>query len=101
MVHFGHEERKRVLEELARVSRRYVLVNYNHRYTLKYFLRRIRTWLGRLPEKRTARKCSRRELRAEADAAGLQIVEIFRELPWLPFMSERWMVVFEKPARPG
>jgi ubiquinone/menaquinone biosynthesis C-methylase UbiE len=98
MVHFGHEERKRYLMELARVSARHVLVNYNHRYTLKYLLRRLRVARGRLGEQMVSRKCSRSELRAEAEAAGLRIVRIFRELPLAPFLTERWMVLFEKTA---
>lgn len=99
MVHFGPEERTRALKEMARVSRRWVVVNYNHRYNIKYLLRRIRTSLGLLDAKKTTRKSSRRELRAEAEAAGLRIVKVFRELPWAPFMTERWMVVFEKAPR--
>lgn len=98
MVHFGHDERTRFLTELARVSRRWVLVNYNHRYTLKYALRLVRTALGSLPGKRTTRKCSRRELRDEAAAAGLRVVRVFPELS-LPFLAERWMVLFEKTGR--
>ncbi len=96
MVHFGPEERTQFLSEMARVSRRYVLVNYNHRYNVKYALRRIRSAFGRVESKKVARKASRRELNREAKAASLRVVKIFRGNPLLPFMSERWLVLLEK-----
>jgi ubiquinone/menaquinone biosynthesis C-methylase UbiE len=96
MVHFGPKERTRFLSEMARVSRRYVLVNYNHRYNIKYGLRRIRSALGRVESKKVSRKASRRELNREAAAANLHVVKIFRGNPLLPFMNERWLVLLEK-----
>ncbi len=98
MVHFEAAERKVFLCELARVSSRYVIVNYNHRYNIKYALRRVRTKLGLLPARRTTRKCSRDELEDEARAAGLHITAILREFSLIPFTTERWLVVFEKAS---
>jgi len=95
-VHFEPSERRVFLRELARVSSRYVIVNYNHRYNIKYLLRRVRTMLGLLPARRTTRKCSRRELESEAQSAGLRITSILREFSLIPFTTERWLVVFEK-----
>ena len=100
MVHFGHEQRTEFLRSLARISRRYLLVNYNHRYTLKYMVRRLQTSLGLQRWKgKGNKKSTRQELRAEAQAAGLRIVKIFR--PWLglPLISERWLVLLEKLQR--
>jgi ubiquinone/menaquinone biosynthesis C-methylase UbiE len=96
MVHFGPEERTRFLSEMARVSRRYVLVNYNHRYNVKYALRRLRSAFGRVERKKVSRKASRRELDHEATAASLRVVKIFGGNPLLPFMNERWLVLLEK-----
>lgn len=101
MVHFEPGERSVFLRELARVSSRYVIVNYNHRYNIKYVLRRVRTVLGLLPARRTTRKCSRAELDAEARAAGLRISKLMREFSLIPFTTERWLVVFEKETRPA
>lgn len=96
MVHFGPEERTQFLSEMARVSRQYVLVNYNHRYNVKYALRRIRSAFGRVENKKVSRKASRRELNQEAKTANLSVVKIFPGNPLLPFMSERWLVLLEK-----
>ncbi len=96
MVHFGPEERTQFLSEMARVSRRYVLVNYNHKYNIKYALRRIRAAFGRVESKKVSRKSSRSELNAETTAADLRVVKIFRGNPLLPFMNERWLVLLEK-----
>ena len=97
MVHFDHQQRTPLLQSMARISRRYLLVNYNHRHTFKAALRRLRWRLGlsqRLSSK--DRKCSRAELDAEAEAAGLHVVKIFQ--PWWGRLGlcERWLVLFEK-----
>ncbi len=96
MVHFGHEQRAEFLRSLARISRRYLLVNYNHHYTLKHLVRSLRASLGLQWRKGSKKSGTRQELRVEAQAAGLRIVKIFR--PWLglPLISGRWLVLLEK-----
>jgi ubiquinone/menaquinone biosynthesis C-methylase UbiE len=95
MVHFTHKDRIPMLNSMARVARRYLLVNYNHRYTIKYVLRNLRRKLG-IGRKDPAKKCTRKEIEAEAASAGLTIRKIYSANRFLPLISERWLVLFEK-----
>jgi ubiquinone/menaquinone biosynthesis C-methylase UbiE len=69
--HLTSEERARALRELARVSRRFVLVNVM--YTSVYYgvVRRLRRALGRYTTRYTS---SRQEIQQELRAAGLKLV---------------------------
>jgi len=95
MVHFTHADRIPMLVSMSRATRRYLLVNYNHRYTIKYFLRNLRRKLG-IGRKDPAKKCTREEIEAEAASAGLTIKKIYSANRFLPLISERWLVLFEK-----
>ncbi len=67
------------------------IVSYYHKYTLKYFSRVVRHWLGlrRAPRPRL----SRDELRAELEEAGMTIT---RWITVAPFFSEAWIVVMSR-----
>src|SRR3954464_15516735 len=74
MMHVDPEHRVNMLREFARVSRRWVIVDYRHKYTFRYVLTQTfgRLGLGRSPLSRV----SRRELHEEFRRGGLAIREI-------------------------
>lgn len=99
MVHFTHEERAALLSSLARATGRYLLVNYNHRRTLKFALRGLRRRLGLgASSKDPAKKCTRAEVEEEARRAGLRVARVIPASRLLPFLNERWLVLFEKAS---
>jgi len=70
--HLTSEERARALRELARVSRRFVLVNVMYTSTYYGLIRRLRRALGRYTTRYTA---SRDQIQAELSFAGLALVQ--------------------------
>jgi SAM-dependent methyltransferase len=87
----GPEERIRVLGELARVSRRWVVVSFFHSWSLQDLRRRVRHHL--LGRRRGRRSVSWRRLRAEAAAAGLEPLAV---RPLRRFVSEQWLALLRK-----
>jgi ubiquinone/menaquinone biosynthesis C-methylase UbiE len=90
MHHLDSGEREAVLKELARVSRRWVLVNvsYSSRY---YRLRRaIKRGLGQGVSRQSS---TWGEIEREARAAGLRVYQRRFIAPWL---SEDMVLLFEK-----
>lgn len=79
--------RRRILAELARVSRRGVVITYFRRGSIQSLRRRIKSWRGR--PVRSRQSISRRELEADANAAGLRVE---RSRGIAPFISEQWIV---------
>jgi len=69
--HFGSDERIATLRELARVSKRYVLVNVMYSSGYYAFLRKLRQILGRYAPRNTV---DSNDLGRESAAAGLRIV---------------------------
>ena len=76
MMHVDPEHRVNMLREFARVSRRWVIVDYRHKYTFRYLLTHSfgRLGLGRTPLSRV----STAELHEEFRRGGLAIREIVR-----------------------
>jgi hypothetical protein len=81
-----------MLREFARVSRRWVIVDYRHKYTFRYVLSHTfgKLGLGRTPLSRV----SRRELQEEFRQGGLVIREIVRVST--PLLSDKWVVLAER-----
>jgi hypothetical protein len=81
-----------MLREFARVSRRWVIVDYRHRYTFRYVLTHTfgKLGLGRTPLSRV----SSRGLQEEFREAGLTIREIVRVST--PLLSDKWVVLAER-----
>jgi ubiquinone/menaquinone biosynthesis C-methylase UbiE len=88
--HFETDRRCRVLRELARVSRRFVLVNVSFSSPYYRFRRRVKRWLGQGVSKTNS---TRDEIRREAGAAGLRLVA---RAFVLPFVSEDLVLLFTK-----
>jgi SAM-dependent methyltransferase len=92
MMHVDPATRVRMLREFARVSRRWVIVDYRHKYTFRYVLTHTfgKLGLGRAPLSRVSRK----DLEAEFAAAGLAIRDVIRVST--PLLSDKWVVLAER-----
>ncbi len=92
MMHVDPATRVRMLSEFARVSRRWVVVDYRHKYTFRYVLTHTfgKLGLGRTPLSRV----SRRDVHEEFRQAGFAIREILRVST--PLLSDKWVVLAER-----
>ena len=92
MMHVDPGTRVRMLREFRRVSRRWVVVDYRHKYTLRYVLTHTfgKLGLGRTPLSRV----SRADLAQELRDAGLAIREVVRVST--PLLSDKWVVLAER-----
>ncbi|HEU4589350.1 MAG TPA: class I SAM-dependent methyltransferase [Steroidobacteraceae bacterium] len=92
MMHVDPATRVRMLREFNRVSRRWVIVDYRHKYTFRYVLTHTfgKLGLGRAPLARV----SSRELHQEFRDAGLAIRAVVRVST--PLLSDKWVVLAEK-----
>ncbi len=97
LFHLDEEGRRRVLAEMARVSRRWVVVDIRHRYNLRWVGWRVRRALGLLP--RMQHRFSRQGLDAEMSAAGLAVRGIYPSRRYLGgWLSDKWTVLAELSA---
>ena len=92
MMHVDPETRVRMLREFHRVSRRWVIIDYRHCYTIRYVLTQTlgRLGIGRTPLSRVSRK----ELDQEFNAAGFAIRKVIRVSA--PLLSDKWIVLAER-----
>jgi SAM-dependent methyltransferase len=92
MMHVDPVTRVRMLREFARVSRRWVIVDYRHKYTFRYVASHTlgKLGIGRTPLSRV----STAELHEEFRQAGLAIREIIRVSA--PLLSDKWIVLSER-----
>ncbi len=97
LMHLVRDAERRIafLRELARVSRRAVIVDYVQAESLKVWYARVRSAFGLRDHAPSA--LSREQIRAELEAAGLELaaVEALRSPPWL---SDK-LVVLARPRR--
>lgn len=91
LFHLPTEARRRALKEMARVSRQWVIVDYRHRYTIKYLLKRLQLWLGLSTKKYERLRLS--DIREDFREAELKIVSIF---PTFPLLSDKWVLLGRK-----
>jgi SAM-dependent methyltransferase len=94
MFHVPRKVRLRILQEMARVSRRWLIVDLRHCYNVRWCLRRLGHGLG-LARPR-GEVWSRASLRREAAEAGLRLVSIFSPRRGLACFSDKWVVLLEK-----
>jgi ubiquinone/menaquinone biosynthesis C-methylase UbiE len=98
LFHLDRAGRVRVLREMARVSRRWLILDVRHRYNLRWLGWRIRHTLGLLP--RVQERFSRRGLEEELSEAGLVLRGIYPSRRYFGWASDKWTVLAEKsPAR--
>ncbi len=93
-MHLTPEVRRSVLREFARVSRRWVIVDYRHRGSLRNVLRRWGHALG-LRRDAAQPRVGRADVEAETGAAGLRVISVFVVTP---VFSDKWVVLCEKLA---
>lgn len=94
MFHVPREVRLRILREMARVSRRWLIVDLRHCYNIRWCLRRLGRGLGLA--RHMGEVWSRASLRREAAEAGLRLVGIFSPRRGLSLFSDKWVVLLEK-----
>jgi ubiquinone/menaquinone biosynthesis C-methylase UbiE len=93
--HLGTEVRGRMLRELSRVSRRYVLINVSYSSPFYRLRRRLKRGLGLGV---SASSSTKEEIRRETSAAGLKVVD-FRYVA--RFGSEDVILLLEKSTNPS
>jgi SAM-dependent methyltransferase len=94
MFHVPREGRIRILQEMARVSRRWLLADFRHCYNLRWCFRRL--WHGLGLARHIGEVWSWASLRREVAEAGLQLVGIFAPRRGLAVFSDKWVVLLEK-----
>ena len=90
MFHVDPITRRRILREMGRVSRRWLIIDYRHRYSARWVSWRIRHVLGLLGQ--VPERVSRSDLRSEFRDAGLTIRQVIPVRRWL---SDKWIVLAE------
>ena len=94
LFHLDRAGRVRVFREMARVSRRWLILDVRHRYNLRWIGWQIRHALGLLP--RVQDRFTRRGLEEELAEAGLVLRGIFPSRRYLGWASDKWTVLAEK-----
>lgn len=88
MFHIPESVRHNILREMTRISKSCLIIDYRHRYTLKYWIRKSLNTLG--IGKPPAYRFSVKDLHNELNSAGITIVRIF---PTLRLFSDKWVVL--------
>jgi ubiquinone/menaquinone biosynthesis C-methylase UbiE len=90
LFHVDPQTRRRMLREFGRVSRRWIVADYRHKYSIRYGVWRLAHTLGlsRGPFERV----SVSSMRSEFEDAGLRIVKI---VPVRRLLSDKWVVLAE------
>lgn len=83
-----------MLREMARVSRRWLVLDFRHKQSYRYWMLRLRHLLG-FARDQLAPQVSRAELERELSVAGVRIIRVF-PVAW--FFSDKWVVLCEKPS---
>ncbi|MEO5657280.1 MAG: class I SAM-dependent methyltransferase [Nitrospiria bacterium] len=91
LFHLPTDVRRRAVREMARVSRRWVILDYRHRYTLKYAIKRLQWALGL--SRKEYRRVSMPEIVEDFREAGVEIMRIF---PTCPVLSDKWVILGRK-----
>jgi hypothetical protein len=90
MFHVDPITRRRILREMGRISRRWLIIDYRHKYSARWVSWRIRLALGLLDQ--VPERVSRSDLRSEFRDAGLTIRRVIPVRRWL---SDKWIVLAE------
>jgi SAM-dependent methyltransferase len=95
LFHVDALTRLTMLREMARVSRRWLILDYRHKYAYRYAMWKLRRilHLTRSPLDRIGRL----DLECELWGAGIRLVKIF---PVAQVFSDKWVVLGEKSVSP-
>lgn len=88
--HIDPETRVRILAEMKRVSRRWVILDYRHRYSHRYAMWRLKRLLGLTKE--DLPRVTRPQMEDELRAAGLSLRKVIPVAWWF---SDKWIVLAE------
>jgi hypothetical protein len=90
LFHVDPETRRRMLREFGRVSRRWVIADYRHKYSFRYGVWKLSRLLGLT--KRPFERVSVKSMKSEFEDAGLRVLEI---IPVRRGLSDKWVVLAE------
>ena len=90
LFHVDPQTRRRMLREFGRVSRRWVIADYRHKYSFRYGIWKISRALGLTS--RPFERVSVKSMTSEFEDAGLRVVKIIAVRRWL---SDKWVVLAE------
>lgn len=94
LFHLDAAARGRVLAEMRRVSRRWVVLDVRHRYNFRYLGWRARHALGLLPQ--IQHRFSREGLARELSQASLRVAGVYPSRRYLGWLSDKWTVLAER-----
>src|SRR6185436_2649864 len=90
LFHVDPQTRRRMLREFGRVSRRWIIADYRHKYSLRYGVSKLSRLLGLT--RRPFERVSVKSMKSEFEDAGLRVVKIVAVRRWL---SDKWVVLAE------
>ena len=90
LFHVDPQTRRRMLREYGRVSRRWIIADYRHKYSFRYGVWKLSRTLGLT--KRPFERVSVKSMKSEFEDAGLRVLEIIAVRRWL---SDKWVVLAE------
>jgi SAM-dependent methyltransferase len=90
LFHVDPQTRRRMLREFGRVSRRWIIADYRHKYSLRYAAWKLSRAFGLT--KRPFERVSVRSMKSEFEDAGLRVAKIIAVRRWL---SDKWVVLAE------
>jgi len=90
LFHVDPVTRVRMLKDMGRVSRRWLILDYRHKYSYRYAMYRLRRLVGLA--KNPLVRVSRAQLQQEARDAGLKVRAV---LPVARVFSDKWVVLCE------
>ena len=93
MLHLDRAARRKTLVEMARVTRRWLVIDVRHKYTTRYLTRLLRKRLSVL--RAVGYRFSRAALEHELRDAGLRLVEVFPSRQLLRWFSDKWFILAE------
>jgi SAM-dependent methyltransferase len=99
ILHLDRGARLRILREMARVSRRWLLLDLRHRYNLRSLVWPLARRLGLRRD--VPFRFSRSGLAEELRACGLELVRIYPSRRLVGFFSDKWFVLVEKVSPNG
>jgi SAM-dependent methyltransferase len=92
--HLDLPTRQQVLREMRRVARRWLVLDYRHRYNLRWVSWRIRRRLGLLEE--IPHRFTREGLDEELRQVGLRLISAEPSRRYFGWLSDKWIVLAEK-----
>ncbi|HEX6397778.1 MAG TPA: methyltransferase domain-containing protein, partial [Steroidobacteraceae bacterium] len=90
LFHVDPDTRRRMLREFGRVSRRWIIADYRHKYSFRYGVWKLSRTLGL--NRRPFERVSVKSMKSEFEDAGLRVVKIIAVRRWL---SDKWVVLAE------